>query len=139
MILSITEAAKKAKVSRSHLYTLKNKGKISFTIDELGKNTIELSELARVFPKVIPKTSSSKTSFKTAEKARDYKTGDKMSIELLTHQVAYLQEKTTFLEQQLSLEQDRHSKLIDTLQNQTKHLLPIAENPKKPFWKKWID
>lgn len=139
MILSITEAAKKAKVSRSHLYTLKNKGKISFTIDELGKNAIELSELARVFPKVIPKTSSSKTSFKTAEKARDYKTGDKMSIALLTHKVDALQEKANFLEQQLSLEQDRNSRLIETLQNQNRHLLPLAENLKKPFWKKWRD
>ncbi len=135
MILSITEAAKKAKVSRSHLYTLKNKGKISFIVDDLGKNSIELSELARIFPKVIPKTSASKTYLKTSEKTRD----DKMSIALLTHKVDALQEKTNFLEQQLSLEQDRNSRLIETLQNQTRHLLPLAENLKKPFWKKWID
>jgi len=137
MILSITEAAKKAKVSRSHLYTLKNKGKISFIVDDLGKNSIELSELARVFPKVIPKTSALKTSFKTSEKTRDDKTNDKLSIALLTHKVDALQEKANFLEQQLSLEQDRNSRLIETLQNQTRHLLPIAENLKKPFWKKW--
>ena len=139
MIISITEAAKKAKVSRSHLYVLKNKGKISFIVDDLGKNAIELSELARVFPKVMPKISSSKTSLKTAEKARDDKTENKMRVELLTQKVASLQEKADFLEQQLSLEQDRNSRLIETLQNQTKHLLPIAENMKKPFWKKWID
>jgi len=62
-----------------------------------------------------------------------------MSIALLTHKVDALQEKTNFLEQQLSLEQDRNSRLIETLQNQTRHLLPLAENLKKPFWKKWID
>ena len=134
MILSITEAAKKAKVSRSHLYSLKNKGKISFIVDDLGKNVIELSELARVFPKVIPKTSSSKTSFKNSEKTRD----DKMSIELLSLKLASLQEKTSFLEQQLSLEQDRNSRLIETLQHQTKYLLPVEVKTPKSFWKRWL-
>jgi hypothetical protein len=137
MILSITEAAKKAKVSRSHLYSLKNKGKISFIVDEHGKNTIELSELARVFPKVMSSISSSKTSLKASQKTHDDKPKDKMSIELLSLKVASLQEKTNFLEQQLSLEQDRNSRLIETLQHQTKYLLPPEKNPKS-FWKRWL-
>jgi hypothetical protein len=138
MILSITEAAKKARVSRSHLYSLKNKGKISFITDEHGKNMIELSELARVFPKVMSLVSSSKTSLKTSQKTPDDKPKDKMSIELLSLKLASLQEKTNFLEQQLSLEQDRNSRLIETLQHQTKYLLPVEVKTPKSFWKRWL-
>jgi hypothetical protein len=49
--VSISQAAKLAGISRTHLYRAYiNKGKISLSKDHQGKPLIEVSELMRVFP-----------------------------------------------------------------------------------------
>jgi excisionase family DNA binding protein len=53
MILTISEAARRAGVARSTLYEMKLRGDISFTKSLAGKQGIELSEIARVFPQVL--------------------------------------------------------------------------------------
>ena len=98
MILSITDAAKKAKVSRSHLYVLQKRGKLSFIENEKGQQAIDLSELARVFPKVMSASLSLKTSSKTEGKTEQDKNGKQINTELFNQKIAYLQEKA-FLRQ----------------------------------------
>ena len=53
MILTISEAARRAGVARSTLYEMKLRGEISFTKSLAGKQGIELSELSRLFPKLL--------------------------------------------------------------------------------------
>ncbi|RYE17023.1 MAG: DNA-binding protein, partial [Sphingobacteriaceae bacterium] len=49
MILSITEAAKRFKISRSKLYRMSDSGKISFSKKLDGSLGVDISELTRVF------------------------------------------------------------------------------------------
>ena len=49
MILSITEAAKRFKTSRSKLYRINDSGKISFSKKSDGSLGLDISELTRVF------------------------------------------------------------------------------------------
>jgi hypothetical protein len=143
MILSISEAARRAKVSRPYLYMLKRKGKISFVKNENEQNGIELSELARLYPKVMLTNSSSVTSPSVNNETSEYSYDTHVNKELINQKIDYLQEKismlenkNSFLEKQLEMEQGRTSKLLDTVEHQTKFLLPKGEDRSKSFWRR---
>ncbi|MBZ0290740.1 MAG: hypothetical protein K8I30_24150, partial [Anaerolineae bacterium] len=48
--LSVSQAARLADVDRTTLYRKKERGELSFDLDEKGATVIDLSELARVYP-----------------------------------------------------------------------------------------
>jgi excisionase family DNA binding protein len=121
MILTISEAARRAGVSRSTLYVMKEKGKISFTKDSEGQVGIDKSELDRIFQKKTFSKQENPTSKNTS--AKEW----------------YLQEKITFLENQLALEQDRVATLLEINKNNSEKLLLTHQEQKYPsLWKRIV-
>ena len=128
MILSISEAARRAGVARSTLYEMKLRGDISFTQSASGKQGIELSELSRVFPHVV--------SPMPTEPTQD----DNNSKPSAESAIRALQEKVERLEQALSEEKTRGIKseervdlLLRLTQEQSKQLLLTHQNPQGFF------
>jgi predicted site-specific integrase-resolvase len=124
MILSMSDAARKVGVSRATLYKMRAKGQISTVKNAQGKTGIDASELYRVFPKetdqpfhIIQRETTKSTISEIIE--------------------AHLQEKIRFLENQLILEQDRVTTLLEINKNNSeKGLLTHQEQPQKTFWKR---
>lgn len=124
MILSVSEAARRVGVSRPTLYKMRDKGKISMTIGSDGKPGIDPSELYRVFPNTVSKLS---------KVTKD----DMPETAPSTEKEHYLQEKVKFLENQLALEQERVTTLIEINKNNSEKLLLTHQEEKtKSLWKK---
>jgi hypothetical protein len=160
MILSVTKASGILGVSKNHLYVLRRRGKLTFNLDGRG---IEDSELARVFPKEMSNYFSSITSSDVNKNTDDYKDeiltvtpnrelsyikdrdGKIIAVEntqLLSQEISHLTDKISmmeenerFLKKQLEMEQDRTQKLIESVQHQTKFLLPKGEKQSTSFWR----
>lgn len=123
MILTISEAARRAGVARSTLYEMKLRGDISFIQSAAGKQGIDLSELSRVFPHVV--------SLMPTERTQD----DSDSKSSAESAIRALQEKLERLEQALSEEKIRGIKseervdiLLCLTQEQSKQLLLTHQN-----------
>lgn len=142
MILSVTKASGILGVSKNHLYVLRRRGKITFNLDGRG---IEESELARVFPKEMSNYFSSITSSSVSKNTDDYNheippitDNDQLlhqKIDHLTDKISMMEENEKFLKKQLDMEQDRTQKLIESVQHQTKFLLPKEDKQSTPFWR----
>ena len=139
MFLLISEAAKKAGLSRSTLYKMRDTGKISFSKSSTGALGVEFSELARIFPNV----SNIGTSSSTSEKVVDNQN------QLLEQEASHLREIIQRLEKELNYQREEELKSeerIDTLlsvtREQSKQLLLTHEQTKPEeklsFWKKFI-
>lgn len=118
MILTISEAARRAGVARSTLYEMKLRGDISFTKSLAGKQGIELSELARLFPQVLLDIPTNPTK---DDMKRQYASA---------HEINNLKEKVERLERELIEEKKRTLKseerldmLLHLTQEQSKKLL----------------
>ena len=127
MVLSITEAAKKVGIGRSTLYAMKKKGSISFIEKKDGTMGIDQSELARVFP--------DKTSMSSSSKTEKDSIGHALSLAVAEKDRAHLQEKVRFLENQLSLEQDRVTTLLEINKKNAEQLLLATRHPVS-VWKR---
>jgi len=124
VILTISEAARRVGVSRSTLYLMRDKGKISFVKDHEGQSGIDKSELDRVFSKKSSSKQVNHTPKNTPNRG-------------LTEREIYLQEKVIFLESQLALEQDRVSTLLEINKNNSeKLLLTHQEQNQASLWKR---
>ncbi len=128
MILTISEAARRAGVARSTLYERKLRGDISFIQSATGKQGIELSELSRVFPHVVLSMPTERTQ------------GYSRSKEPIESEIRTLQEKVDRLERDLSEEKTRGLKseervdlLLRLTQEQSKQLLLTHQNPQGFF------
>jgi predicted site-specific integrase-resolvase len=118
MILTISEAARRAGIARSTLYEMKLRGDISFTKSLAGKQGIELSELARLFPQVLSDIPTNPTR-------------DDMKRQVASaHEINDLKEKVERLERELIEEKKRVLKseerldlLLHITQEQSKKLL----------------
>jgi hypothetical protein len=160
MFLSITDASKIVGISKNQIYVMRRQGKLTFNLDGRG---IEESELARVFPKEMSHHLSSKSSSSIIKNTHDYKDdilavtpngehsyikdkqGNILKTEnslFLTQEIAHLKDKLNimeenkkFLEKQLEMEQDRTQKLIESVQHQTKFLLPKEDKQSISFWR----
>ena len=118
MILTISEAARRAGVARSTLYEMKLRGDISFTKSLAGKQGIELSELARLFPQVLSDIHTNPTRDDMRRQHRSW------------HEINNLKEKVERLERELIEEKKRVLKseerldlLLHLTQEQSKKLL----------------
>ena len=127
MILTISEAARRAGVARSTLYEMKLRGNISFTKSLAGKQGIELSELARLFPQVLSDISTNPTR---DDIKRQVASG---------HEINDLKEKIERLERELMEEKKRVLKseerldmLLHLTQEQSKKLL-LTHQPTSLF------
>lgn len=142
MFLSVTDASKIVGISKNQIYVLRRQGKITFNLDGRG---IEESELARVFPKEMSHYLSSNSSSSVTNNIGDYKDNtppvtdnDQLlhqKIAHLTDKISMMEENEKFLKKQLDMEQDRTQKLIDSVQHQTKFLLPKEDKQSTYFWR----
>lgn len=129
MILSIMAAAKKFGIGRSTLYAMRKKGHISFTQRKDGSLGIDTSELERVF--------SDKTSMASSFKTHKDDERHDLSLVAMERDMKYLQEKATFLANQLALEQDRVATLLEINKNHSEKLLLTHQEQKQPsLWKR---
>ena len=120
MILSISEAAKRFKISRSKIYRMRDNGKISFTKKSDDTTGIDLSEMIRVFDSHVSK-----------------KLKDTQQVEQ-NHDIAtenfYLKREIEALKNSLQKSEARVDQMIALSQEQTKQLLLIESKSEKSFW-----
>lgn len=126
--LSITQAAKAAGISRSHLYKKYiNLGIISIeTVND--KKVIDASEIIRVFGNIIKH--SDKTHKKTASTAVEHNEKDKI-IAILERDLADLKAQAKEREEWLKSQ-------IDELRRQHSNLLENKQPQEKPKRKKFL-
>ncbi|MGI4852371.1 MAG: hypothetical protein ACRYGR_10600 [Janthinobacterium lividum] len=133
MILSVIQAAKRVGVSRSKLYSMREKGILSFTKSENGKLGVEASELTRVFPKdicnFVKKASKTKTTTEQNVLAETVISG-------LRNDIEYLKEKINFFENQLVQSHKEKEILLAVTQEQTKQLLGTRQAQKTSSWRR---
>lgn len=122
MILSISEAAKRFKVSRSKLYRMKDSGQISFTNKRDNTTGIDLSEMVRVFGEYV-----SEQENKTKQ--------DKQNHDLVTENF-YLKREIEILKHHLQKSESRVDQLIISTQAQSKQLMLTQLEPEKSFWQR---
>jgi len=128
MILTISEAARRAGGARSTLYEMKLRGAISFIQSAAGKQGIDLSELSRVFPHVVsPMPTEPTQGYSHLQSSTE-------------SEIRALQEKVERLEQALTEEKTRGVKseervdlLLHLTQEQSKQLLLTHQNPQGFF------
>lgn len=120
MILSISEAAKKFKISRSKIYGLRDSGQLSLTKKSDNTTGIDLSEMVRVFGGHV-----SEQKNKTKQ--------DSQNHDPVTENF-YLKKEIENLTQNLQRSEARLDQLIASTQEQTKQLLLIQSKSEKSFW-----
>lgn len=120
MILSISEAAKKFKISRSKIYRLRDSGQLSLTKKSDNTTGIDLSEMVRVFGGHV-----SEQKNKTKRDSQNY---DPVTENF------YLKKEIENLTQNLQRSEARLDQLIASTQEQTKQLLLIQSKSEKSFW-----
>ena len=133
MILSVIQAAKRVGVSRSKLYSMKDRGIISFTKSDDGKLGIDTSELTRVFPKDICNfvKKASETKIKTEQNVLA-----ESVIAGLRNDIEYLKEKINFFENQLVQSHKEKEILLAVTQEQTKQLLGTRQAQRTSSWRR---
>lgn len=122
MIISISEAARKFKVSRSKLYRMKDSGQISFAKKPDNTIGVDHSELIRVF--------GERKSEQQSEAREDNKRHD------LTTENFYLKKEIEVLTQSLQRSEERVDRLITVTQEQVKPLLLTKLQSDKSFWQR---
>lgn len=115
-LVSISEAARLANVTRPTLYKYRKAGKISFTQDGRGNSVIDTAELIRVFGSIAPATAAGTQSNHAAH--------DENTVEnkALQREIELLRE--------LIVEKDKR---IEDLQ-QSVRLLADSAPKKRGFW-----
>lgn len=122
MILSILEASKKFKVSRSKLYRMRDKGQISLTKKSDNTIGIDLSEMIRVFGAHVP------------EQQKD--TNRTSSDHDIATENFYLKREIEALTNNLQKSEARVDQMIALAQEQTKQLLLVQPKSEKTFWQR---
>jgi Skp family chaperone for outer membrane proteins len=133
-ILSISEAARLAGISRNHLYKKYiNEGLISVTTDN-NKPCIDVSELLRVFPnaKMITDDKSQEITLDNNENTelisvlKEQLANAKEQINKAEQQIAKAENRETWLQSQIDeLRQQQNKLLEDKTQKQRKKFLGI--------------
>ena len=120
MILSITEAAKRFKISRSKLYRMSDSGKISFSKKSDGSLGIDVSELTRVFGDT---SSEHVIATKQDRQKHDFETEN-----------LYLKREIETLTQNLQKSEARLDQFITLTQEQAKQLFLTSSPQPTSFW-----
>lgn len=122
--LSISEAARRAGVSRVTLHRKISTGKISKAIDENGEPYIDLSELARVYPSVLTPPPSAPVAPEQPEhvSGSQVRTGD---------EAAALQRENNLLREALEDARKERDRLLGIVEQQTR--LIADQRPKGGF------
>lgn len=128
MYISLTEAAKKAGVSRATLYKRNREGKLSFHRTETGQQVIDMAELSRFYmlPTVtLTNCDTSKSTDLTTELWQTKLNAAQEKIELLERHINTLQNT-------LHREQDQMAKLLLTCEKQ----MLTNEQKSKTWWQR---
>ncbi len=129
MYLTITEAAKKAKISRATLYILNKEGKISFHKTPLGKNMVDVAELSRLYDLDLTQFKNDNASKNTP----DAPIVSNHEKEILEIKLQSAEDKITFLEKHIKALDDnliQEKERVTSLLKTTEKLLITQE--KKP-------
>ena len=154
MHFSLSDAAKKAGISRSSIYRLIDEGKLSATTDHRGKKVVELTELLRVFGSIQDETGQNKSQEEKKNKSVNIsgsisKTGQDtlvsaaQELERLRYQLQLKDMELKLKDKELELVQERlgdmkqaveqvgqeKNKLLEILERQT--LLLAAPKPQR--------
>ena len=131
MVLSITAAAKKIGIGRSTLYAMRKRGDISFIKKKDGSLGVDQSELERAF--------HGKTSPLISSRTKEDSVRHDLSLTVLEKDRTHLQDKVKFLENQLALEQNRVTTLLEINKNNSEKLLLTHQEQNQPgLWKRII-
>lgn len=130
MIVSVSEASKQFKISRTTLYRMKDSGQISFVKRVNGTTGIDTSELIRVF------------GDDKREQSREtkYNTMDTRKYDVVTENVylkkenVYLKKENEMLLRHLQRTEAQVDQLMISVQEQNKQILLTQPQLKKSFW-----
>lgn len=129
--VTISQAAKMAKISRTQLYRgFINKGKIS-VIRENDKVCIDVSELIRVFPHATLETSDNVTEVTTGNSQNTHEQSEvvtilKQQLSKAEAQIAEAKEREGWLKQQIDeLRKQQHNLIEDKTVKKRKKLFGI--------------
>lgn len=122
MILSISEAAKKFKISRSKIYRMRDSGQLSLTTKSDKTTGIDLSEMLRVFGGHVTEQQS---ETKSNSQGHDPVTEN-----------FYLKKEIETLIQNLQRSEARVDQLMVSTQEQTKQLLLTHSKSDRSFWQR---
>ena len=125
MILSVSEASKRFKVSRAKLYRMRDNGQISFVQKINGTTGIDTSELIRVF-------GENKNEQNSETK---YNTSDTKKYAIVTENF-YLKKENEMLLRNLQRTEAQVDQLMISIQEQNKQILLMQPQAKKSFWQR---
>lgn len=125
MIISISDASKQFKVSRTKLYRMKDSGRISFVQKNNGATGIDISELIRVFGENKNEQNSETMS----------NTSNTQKYDIATENF-YLKKENEMLLCNLRRTETQIDQLMVSIQEQNKQILLTQSQPKKSLWQR---
>ena len=125
MIISISDASKQFRVSRTTLYRMRDAGQISFVKRVNGTTGIDTSELIRVFGE------------NKGEQSRETKcnTTDSQNYNVVTENF-YLKKENEMLLRNLQRTEAQVDQLMISIQEQSKQILLTQSQLKKSLWRR---
>ena len=129
MYVSLTEAAKKAGVSRATLYKRHREGKLSFHKNETGQQVIDMAELSRLYTLQVDTLTNRNTSKHDDPTTQLWQ----IKLEAAQEKIVLLERHINVLQNTLEREQNHIAKLLMTSDN-----LMLADGQKpKTWWQKF--
>jgi len=125
MILSVSDASKRFKVSRTKLYRMRDNGQISFVQRINGTTGIDASELIRVFGE-----NKNEQNSETIDNTADTK-----KYAIVTENF-YLKKENEMLLRNLQRTEAQVDQLLMSIQEQNKQILLTQPQTKKSFWQR---
>ena len=125
MIISISDASKQFRVSRTTLYRMRDAGQISFVKRVNGTTGIDTSELIRVFGE------------NKGEQSRETKCNntDSQNYNVVTENF-YLKKENEMLLRNLQRTEAQVDQLMISIQEQSKQILLTQSQLKKSLWRR---